>query len=57
MLHKDATFKTYKTFLEHIESEIDKEINTLEIRLSENLEFGTDDEKALTLLKSKTGGW
>ena len=48
MLHKDATFKTYKSFLEQIKTELDSEIPAVELRLSENIEFGTDDEKALT---------
>ena len=48
MLHKDATYKTYKTFLEHVKTELDCEIEAVELRLSENIEFGTDDEKALT---------
>ena len=48
MLHKDATFKTYKTFLEHVETELSQNVESLEIRLPENMEIGTDDEKALT---------
>lgn len=48
MLHKDATYKTYKSFLEHIKTELDCEVGAVELRLSENVEFGTDDEKALT---------
>ena len=46
MLHKDATFKTYKSFLEHIAIETDNEVGAVELRLSEDI--GTDDEKALT---------
>ena len=48
MLHKDATFKTYKTFLEHVKTELSHSVESLEIRLPENMEFGTDDERALT---------
>ena len=48
MLHKDVTFKTYKSFLEHVETELSQNVESLEIRLPENMEFGTDDEKALT---------
>ena len=48
MLHKDATFKTYKTFLKHVETELSQNVESLEIRLPENMEIGTDDEKALT---------
>ena len=43
MLHKDATFKTYKTFLKHVETELSQNVESLEIRLPD-----TDDEKALT---------
>ena len=43
MLHKDATYKTYKSFLEHIKTELDCEIEAVELRLSESIEFGTDD--------------
>ena len=48
MLHKNATFKTYKTFLKHVETELSQNVESLEIRLPENMEIGTDDEKALT---------
>ena len=45
MLHKDATFKTYNSFFEQIKTELDSEIAAVELRLLENIEFGTDDEK------------
>ena len=48
MMHKDATYKTKKSFLEQIATEIDSEVGAVELRLSKNMEFGTDDEKALT---------
>ena len=48
LLHKDATYKTYKTFLEHIATELDSDVESLEVRVSEQMEFGTDDERALT---------
>ena len=48
MLHKDATYKTYKTFLEHIKTELESDIGAVELRLPEHIEFRTDDEKALT---------
>lgn len=48
MFHKDATYKTYKSFLEFIKTELDCEVEAVELRLSETIEFGTDDEKALT---------
>ena len=47
LLQKDATYKTYKTFLEHIETELGSDIEAVELRLPNNIEFGTDDEKAL----------
>lgn len=33
MLHKDATYETYKTFLEHVETELDNDIGSVELRL------------------------
>ena len=45
MFHTDAT---YKAFLEHIKTETDCEVEAAELKLSESIEFGTDDEKALT---------
>ena len=48
LLHKDATYKTYKSFLEHIKTELESDIEAVELRLPESIEFGTDDEKALT---------
>ena len=48
LLHKDATYKVYKTFLEHVPTEVDNGIDDIEVRISEQMEFGSDDEKALT---------
>ena len=48
LLHKHATYKTYKSFLEHIKTELESDIEAVELRLPESIEFGTDDEKALT---------
>ena len=48
LLHKDATYKTYKSFLEHIKTELESDIEAVELRLPESIEFGIDDEKALT---------
>ena len=31
MLHKDATFKTYMSFLEQMKTELDSEIATVEV--------------------------
>ena len=45
MFHKDATFKTYKTFLERVETELSETVDSLEIRISDNLEIGTNNEK------------
>ena len=38
----------YKTFLEHVSTELDSEIDSIELRISDHIEFGSDDEKALT---------
>ena len=48
LLHKEATYKVYKTFLEHVATEVDNDIDEIEVRISEQMEFGSDDEKALT---------
>ena len=48
LLHKEANYKVYKTFLEHVATEVDNEIETVELRVSDKMEFGSDDEKALT---------
>ena len=48
LLHKEATYKVYKTFLEHVSTEVDNDIDEIEVRISEQMEFGSDDEKALT---------
>ena len=47
LLHKEATYKVYKTFLEHVATELDSEIGDVELRMSDKMEFGSDDEKAL----------
>ncbi|VDI75391.1 Hypothetical predicted protein [Mytilus galloprovincialis] len=41
VLHKDASYTTYRGFFSHISA-------TLELRLHETIEFGSDDEKAMT---------
>lgn len=46
--HKEANYKVYKTFLEHVATEVDNEIETVELRVSDKIEFGSNDEKALT---------
>ena len=48
MLKRDATLKTYKYFLKQIKTELHSETAAVEFRLFENIEFGTDDEMALT---------
>ena len=48
LLRKEATYKVYKTFLEHVSTELDNGIDNVELRISEHMEFGSDDEKALT---------
>ena len=48
LLHKEATYKVYKTFLEHVATEVDNTIDSVKLRVSEKMEFGSDDERALT---------
>ena len=48
LLHKDASYKTYKSFLEHVATELDNDVENIEMRISENMELGSDDEKAQT---------
>ena len=48
LLHKEATYKVCKTFLEHVSTELDNGIDSVELRISDHMEFGSDDEKALT---------
>ncbi|KAL3865802.1 hypothetical protein ACJMK2_043153 [Sinanodonta woodiana] len=35
LLHKDASYRTYKSFLEHIATELDRDIKSVEVRVSE----------------------
>ncbi|VDI57760.1 Hypothetical predicted protein [Mytilus galloprovincialis] len=46
LLHKDASYKTYFTFFYHLASEF--KINSLMLRIPDELVFGSDDEKAIT---------
>jgi transposase-like protein len=48
MLHKDATYKTYQSFLDRLATELDTDIGSVEVRFSKEVEIGSDDEKALT---------
>ena len=48
MLHKDASYTTYKTFLDRIATKLDQNIDEIEVRLSQQVSIGSDDEKALT---------
>ena len=48
LLHKEATYKVYKTFLEHVATEVDNTIDSVGLRVLEKMEFGSDNEKALT---------
>ena len=38
----------YKTFPEHVSTELDSEIDSVELRTSDHKELDSDDEKALT---------
>ncbi|KAL4234522.1 hypothetical protein ACF0H5_006165 [Mactra antiquata] len=49
MLHKDATYATYMSFLDKISTKLDNpNIENVEVRHSEQITIGSDDEKALT---------
>ncbi|CAC5399213.1 unnamed protein product [Mytilus coruscus] len=47
LLHKDASYTTYRAFFSHISATLELAINDVELRLHENIEFGSDDEKAI----------
>ena len=46
LLHKDASYRTYYFFFAYIATEI--KLGDIELRLPQNMYFGSDDEKALT---------
>ena len=46
LLHKDATYPTYLSLFSHLSALIN--IDNLELRIPEDIEFGYDDEKAMT---------
>jgi hypothetical protein len=46
LLHKDATYPTYLSFCSHLSALI--KIDNLELRIPEDIEFGSDDKKAMT---------
>ena len=46
LLHKDASYRTYYSFFAYIATEI--KLGDIELRLPQNMYFGSDDEKALT---------
>ena len=48
-LHKDASYRTYRSFFAHIAAELELPmIGMLDIRLSKEMVIGSDNEKALT---------
>ena len=48
-LHKDASYRTYRSFFAHIAAELEVNlINVIDVRLSKEIQLGSDDEKALT---------
>ncbi|CAC5420281.1 unnamed protein product [Mytilus coruscus] len=47
LLHKDASYTTYRAFFSHISATLELAINDVELRLHENIEFGIDDEKVI----------
>jgi hypothetical protein len=46
LLHKDATYPTYLSFCSHLSALI--KIDNLELRIPEDIEFRSDDKKAMT---------
>ena len=42
MLHKDTTDKTYKSFLEHVKTELEYDKDKIEVRIPESIEFSRD---------------
>ena len=46
LFHKDATYPTYLSLFSHLSALIN--IDNLELRIPEDIEFGSDDEKAMT---------
>jgi hypothetical protein len=46
LLHKDATYPTYLSFCSHLSALI--KIDNLELRIPEDIEFGSDDKKVMT---------
>jgi hypothetical protein len=46
LLHKDASFPTYYNFFSFLAGKF--KLDSLELRIDENLTFGSDDEKAIT---------
>ena len=48
LLHKDASYHTYRSFFSHVSAELAFTFDNIELRLDEKIEFGSDDEKAMT---------
>ena len=48
LLHKDALYQTYRAFFSHLCAELEHSIDNIELRLHESIEFGSDDERAIT---------
>ena len=47
-LHRDASYETYRVFFNHIASKLEADVSEVGLRIPSIMEFGTDDEKALT---------
>ena len=47
-LHTDASYRAYRSFFAHIAAELEVNIiNVIDVRLSKDIQLGSDDEKAL----------
>ena len=48
LLHKDASYQTYRAFFSHLCAELEHSVDNIELRLHESIEFGSEDERAIT---------
>jgi hypothetical protein len=58
LLHKDASYQTYRAFFSHLCAELEHSVDNIELRLHESIEFGSDDERAITkAIENSFGLW
>ena len=48
LLLKDVSYQAYRAFFSHLCAELEHSVDNIELRLHESIEFGSDDEKAIT---------